>query len=256
MARPAATGPRRHARYGIDAPQVPALLAAATVVFIVIGVVAGSIVLVIIGVIFAVQTAIYLHTTLRGKFRVWHRLLDDLALRGDEQVADLGCGRGAVLLAVAKRLDHGTAHGVDVWRSIDQSGNDEATTSANAEAEGVAGRVELHTADLRQLPFPDGTIDAVTSSIAIHNLRSAGDRADAVDEAIRVLAPGGRIVIADIRHTADYAQRLRDAGFAEIGTTGAGPDFWFSGPWQGVKVVTATKPAAGSPSAPDVTAES
>jgi hypothetical protein len=43
----------------------------------------------------------YLYATLRGKFVVWAELLDQLNLRGDERILDLGCGRGAVLLMAA-----------------------------------------------------------------------------------------------------------------------------------------------------------
>jgi hypothetical protein len=42
-----------------------------------------------------------LHTTRRGKFLEWERILEKLRLRGDERVLDMGCGRGAVLTAVA-----------------------------------------------------------------------------------------------------------------------------------------------------------
>ena len=42
-----------------------------------------------------------LHTTLRGKFRAWSDLLDGLGLQGNERILDLGCGRGAVLIAAA-----------------------------------------------------------------------------------------------------------------------------------------------------------
>jgi arsenite methyltransferase len=65
----------------------------------------------------------YLHTTLRGKFVVWADLLDQLHLRGDERILDMGCGRGAVLLMAAQRLTTGRAAGVDLWRNVDQSGN-------------------------------------------------------------------------------------------------------------------------------------
>ena len=46
----------------------------------------------------------FLYTTRRGKFQVWDEILDELHLRGDERVLDIGCGRGAVLIAVARRL--------------------------------------------------------------------------------------------------------------------------------------------------------
>jgi hypothetical protein len=55
----------------------------------------------------------YLHTTLRGKFLVWEQELDRLHVTGSEQVLDLGCGRGMVLIAVARRLTGGRATGVD-----------------------------------------------------------------------------------------------------------------------------------------------
>ena len=57
--------------------------------------------------------ALYLHFTLRGKFLVWAELLDQLNLRGDERILDMGCGRGAVLLMAAQRLTTGRAVGVD-----------------------------------------------------------------------------------------------------------------------------------------------
>lgn len=69
------------------------------------------------------MTTSYLYSTRRGKFEVWADLLDELGLRGDERLLDVGCGRGAVLLLAAERLPKGRAVGVDVWRARDQSGN-------------------------------------------------------------------------------------------------------------------------------------
>ncbi|MGH3768868.1 MAG: SAM-dependent methyltransferase [Pseudonocardiaceae bacterium] len=71
----------------------------------------------IVGAALLGQAALYLHTTPRGKVRVWEDELDRLSLRGDEQLLDLGCGRGAVLIAAAQRLPAGRAVGVDLWRT-------------------------------------------------------------------------------------------------------------------------------------------
>jgi hypothetical protein len=64
----------------------------------------------------------------------------------------------------AQCLPRGRAVGVDVWSTTDQSGNAEQVTRQNAALEGVAERVELHTADMRQLPFDDGSFDVVLSA--------------------------------------------------------------------------------------------
>ncbi|GBE64858.1 hypothetical protein MFM001_13200 [Mycobacterium sp. MFM001] len=177
----------------------------------------------------------------RGKFEVWARLLTDVGLRGDERVLDLGCGRGAVLLAAAKLIPRGCAVGVDIWRA-DQTGNSMDATLANADAEGVADRIELHTRDMTTLQFPDGSFDLVVSSLAIHNLPGNNARRAAIDEAVRVLTPGGRVVIADIGFTRLYARRLRELGMADVKRCDLGWRAWWGLPLIRTHAVTATKP--------------
>jgi arsenite methyltransferase len=177
----------------------------------------------------------------RGKFEVWARLLTGLGLRGDERVLDLGCGRGAVLLAAAKLVPRGTAVGVDIWRA-DQTGNSMQATLANAEAEGVAGRIELHTRDMTDLQFPEASFDVVVSSLAIHNLPGNRARLSAIDEAVRVLRPGGRIIVADLRFTQLYATRLRQRGMANVTRQDLGWRAWWGLPCFRTHAVTATKP--------------
>ena len=149
-----------------------------------------------------------------GKVRERERLLDHITWRGDERVLDVGCGRGLMLVGAAKRLTSGgRATGVDIWQAEDLSGNRPEATMENAEREGVRERVEIETADMRKLPFDDGSFDVVVSCAAIHNLYEAGDRTQAIREVSRVLGPGGRAVIDDIRHFGEYAKTFGEEGF-------------------------------------------
>jgi len=185
----------------------------------------------------------FTHTTLRGKFRVWDAELDRLGLDGRERIVDLGCGRGAVLLLAARRLTEGRALGVDLWRAIDQSGNSEAATRANAEAEGVSDRVDLLTGDLRALPLPDACAELVLSNMALHSMPALEDRGAAVVEAYRVLAPGGRLRIADFRNGLQYGEILDRLGAVDVDVRGLGWRGWYGGPWLATSMLSAAKPA-------------
>jgi SAM-dependent methyltransferase len=231
----------RRGSYGVDAPGVLVAFASAFGVTVVVAIVWHSLATAVWSAVGFVFLACYLHTTLRGKFRVWHALLDALALRGDERVLDLGCGRGAVLLLAAERLTTGRAVGLDIWRSADQSGNRRGATEANARAEGVADRVELHTADMTALPFESGTFDVVISNVAIHNLPTEAGRDRAIDEALRVLRPGGRLRITDIRHARHYLDRLNAHGADDVTLWSVGWRMWWGGPWMATSLVAGRK---------------
>lgn len=189
----------------------------------------------------AAQVALYLHATRRGKFAVWAEILAGLPLHGDETVLDMGCGRGAVLCAAAQRLPRGRAIGVDLWQA-DQTGNSADATMANAAAENIADRIELHTADMTALPLADNSVDVVVSNLAIHNIPTRDGRRRALTEAVRVLRPGGRLAIADLRETRNHAARLREIGWRDVQHRNLGWRMWYGGPWAATRLVTATKP--------------
>src|SRR6188768_3588931 len=191
------------ADYGYDAPYALAVFVFGSLVtalaagfFLWRGLPRGAAVLSVYFAFFAANAISFFYTTRHGKFVEWARILDGLHLRGDETVLDLGCGRGAVLVAVARRLGTGGVTGIDIWNAMDQSGNARDITVRNAALEGVSNRVQIETGDMRALPFPGATFDLVVSSLAIHNIRSNADRRRAIAEALRVLKPGGRLVIA------------------------------------------------------------
>jgi SAM-dependent methyltransferase len=162
-----------------------------------------------------VLTAGGLYSTRRGKFEVWTEVLDQLGLRGDEHVLDIGCGRGAVLLLAAGRVPTGRAVGADIWLSRDQSGNSRASAQRNAVLENVADRVELVHADARDLPFDPGAFDVVVSSLVFHNIAGDDGRGRALQEAVRVLRPGGQLRIVDFR-AGRYLEPLQAAGCRDV----------------------------------------
>lgn len=156
-----------------------------------------------------------------GKLRERERLLDRVAWTGAERVLDVGCGRGLMLVGAAKRLTTGRAVGVDIWQGEDLSGNRPEAPIENARREGVAERVAVETADMRRLPFPEASFDVVVSCAAIHNLYDAADRASAIREIVRVMKPGARAVIDDIRHGREYAAAFRKGGCREVESVGS-----------------------------------
>ena len=246
MAGSRKTGHR--AGYGVDGPAPVAVLVLATS-----GLLVGAAAALaarrrvgwplLLGALFeGFRAGTYLYATLRGKFVVWAREVDALDLTGAEQVLDLGCGRGAVLLTVARRLTTGQAIGLDVWQAKDQSGNTEAATRRNVDVEGLSDRIDLVTGDMRALPFDDASFDLVVSNLAVHNIPGDDDRRTAVTEALRVLHPGGRLLLADAMHTSEYADTLRQAGALDVMVRPLGWRVWYGGPWFVVSMVTARRP--------------
>jgi SAM-dependent methyltransferase len=235
---------RRKGDYGFDAPYLLPIPVVLMAVNIANGIMSRSAwPLVAAGLIMA-SMGCGLYASRRGKFVVWAGLLDQLKLRGDERILDIGCGRGAVLLMAAQRLTTGRAVGIDLWHRRDQSGNSMEATLRNANAEGVADRVELHTGDMTALPFEDNTFDVVLSNVAFHNVKGRDGRAKAIEQAVRMLRPGGRLLIADIRGIGDYRAQLAKLNMIDIDIRKLGWRMWWSGPWLTTRLVHAIKPTA------------
>jgi ubiquinone/menaquinone biosynthesis C-methylase UbiE len=110
----------------------------------------------------------------------------------------------------------------------------------------VEDRVELNTGNITTLPYHDAQFDLVVSSLAIHNLRAREDRRQAINEAVRVLEPGGKIIIADVSHTEEYADWLTEAGMEAVTLQDLGVRGWWGGPWMPTSAVIASRP--GRPS--------
>ena len=132
---------------------------------------------------------------------------------------DVGCGSGALAIAVAKRNPKANIVGLDRW-GAEYASFSKRLCERNARAEGVAN-IRFEQGDATKLPFADGTFDCVTSNYVYHNVTGA-NKQDLLKETLRVLKPGGTFVIHDIMSSLRYGnmqafcQGLRDEGYQDV----------------------------------------
>jgi ubiquinone/menaquinone biosynthesis C-methylase UbiE len=150
-------------------------------------------------------------------------------------VGDLGCGTGTVSAALAPFVARVVA--VDGSAPMLQAAKKRLQQFDN---------VDLRRGELESLPIDDGRLDAAMLMLVLHHVPEP-DRALA--EALRVLKPGGRVVLVDmLPHDRDsYRQQmghvwlgLSNSGFDDARIVSLAPDAKAKGP--GLFVATAIKP--------------
>jgi arsenite methyltransferase len=223
------------ADYGIDAPGVIRNLAliglfCLLLSFVLPPITIGGIqlsldiMLMSVGIVFVAEALLMLLYAKWGKFHHRDRMIAMLHWRGDEQVLDVGTGRGLLMIGAAKKLSTGTSVGIDIWNESDLSGNVLVNTLSNVEAEGVKHNTEVRNEDARSLSFADESFDVVLSNLCLHNISGKADRQKACREIARVLKRNGTALISDFKSTGEYEKAFRAAGLETI-RTGM---YWFS----------------------------
>jgi arsenite methyltransferase len=239
--------------YGIDAPNVLRNLFLFGVLAILLGIFLPTHIhvgqvdlkprpgLLLTGTFLLIEAALFLLYVKVGKFYHRDRMLSLHAWRGDEQVLDVGCGRGLLLAGAARRLTTAgaAATGIDIWSTVDMGGNAEAATRHNLELEGVSGRCTLLGVPAQEMPFPDASFDVIVSNLCLHNIYDRPTRQKAVEQIARVLRPGGVALISDYKKTREYADGLRSAGL-NVKRIWGNPLYTFPP----LRIVVAHKPAA------------
>jgi arsenite methyltransferase len=122
-------------------------------------------------------------------------------LHAGETVLDLGSGGGIDVLLSARRVGPtGKAYGLDMTDEM------LALARANQKKAGVQN-VEFLKGEIESIPLPDNSVDVIISNCVI-NLSSDKDRV--LQEAFRVLKPGGRFAVSDVVVRGDVPQEIRD----------------------------------------------
>ena len=164
------------------------------------------------GVCLLIEGALYLLYIKVGKLRHRDYMLSLHTWRGDEQVLDVGCGRGLLLAGAAKRLITGKATGIDKWSNVDMARNTPEATLLNLEIEGVLDRCVVKSGTAQSMVFSNNSFDVIVSNLCLHNIKPAAVREEALAEIARVLRPGGVALLSDFRFTREYAKKLKAMG--------------------------------------------
>ncbi len=174
----------------------------------------GTILLIVAVLVGLFRFTLFLITDPKRRAIARDRMINSVHWKGTEQVLDVGCGNGLVLLAAAKHLadGEGRAIGIDIWNQMAGRQNAEILRR-NAEIERVANRIEVQEADARQMPFGNSSFDVVLASLSLHHAGGKRGIEQVVKEMKRVLKPGGVILLYDLFPATAIASRL----FRELG---------------------------------------
>ncbi|MCP3679029.1 MAG: bifunctional demethylmenaquinone methyltransferase/2-methoxy-6-polyprenyl-1,4-benzoquinol methylase UbiE [Gammaproteobacteria bacterium] len=139
-----------------------------------------------------------------GLHRLWKRYaIDRLGVRPGQRVLDLACGSGDLTRQLARRVgQRGCVVAADINPSMLAQARQKLVDS------GIVGNVDYVEANAEALPFNDDEFDAI---IIAFGLRNVPDQLAALVSMLRVLKPGGRLVILEFsKVTTDWLQKLYD----------------------------------------------
>lgn len=170
-----------------------------------------------------------------GAGRVHNQLLDRADLQPGQQIVEIGCGTGNLLLALARRRFDVQMTGIDP--------DPAALRRARRKADRAKLQIRFDRAYAGELPFADTSVDRILSAFMLHHLDEE-ERGRATAEIRRVLRPGGQLHVVDIaggssdhgisghaaRHNPSLAGNLvdrtltalRHAGLTDVAENGRG----------------------------------
>jgi demethylmenaquinone methyltransferase/2-methoxy-6-polyprenyl-1,4-benzoquinol methylase len=140
-----------------------------------------------------------------GIHRIWKRFTIELSgVRSGHQVLDIAGGTGDLAAKFSKLVGpEGRVVLADINESMLRVGRDKLTDL------GITGNIEYTQANAECLPFPDNTFDCITIAFGLRNVT---DKDRALRSMLRVLKPGGRLLVLEFsKPDNDLLSRAYDA---------------------------------------------
>ena len=125
-----------------------------------------------------------------GIHRIWKRFTIEISgVRPGNQVLDIAGGTGDLAAKLSKIVgSEGRVVLADINDSMLKVGRDKLTDL------GIVGNIEYTQANAEALPFPDNTFDCITIAFGLRNVT---DKDKALRSMLRVLKPGGRLLVLE-----------------------------------------------------------
>ena len=134
-----------------------------------------------------------------GIHRIWkNAMMDWLAPRSGQKLLDVAGGTGDVSFKFLKRAGSGHATVLDLTEPMLIEGR------KRAEAESMQDNLDWVVGDAMALPFEDNSFDVYTISFGIRNVTRPQE---ALNEAYRVLRPGGRLMVLEFSQLPNAAMQ-------------------------------------------------
>ena len=127
------------------------------------------------------------------------RVLESAAIAPGERVLDVGCGTGTLAVEAARAATGVQVTGLDADPSI--------LARARRRAADAGLDIAFDEGWSTALPYESASFDVVLSTLFFHHLEDDAKRATA-SELVRVIRPGGRLVVADVGRPKDPLMRL------------------------------------------------
>ena len=125
-----------------------------------------------------------------GVHRLWKKITIEMSgVRAGHQVLDIAGGTGDLTAKFSRIVgDNGLVMLADINDSMLKVGRDKLLDM------GVANNVHFSQADAQYLPYPDNSFDCITIAFGLRNVT---DKDLALRSMLRVLKPGGRLLVLE-----------------------------------------------------------